>query len=477
MKSNKFTALVLVGSLALLVGSACGSENRGFEESAAPTEPDGGLGNPSSSGGIGSSGAPGKSDGGGDSGLGACGAQTQTAKQVPLDILIMLDASGSMMGATGTGSTKWASVKSALTSFITDPQSAGIGVGLQVFPIPHPGAPSSCTSSAQCTAGAENFGACDVKVCENDTTLGCNTSADCGGAPCRERGNCETALVTLGKCLVGDSCFVGKCVAVGTGECNEIKRLGGRECFLSDYSTAAVPIAPLPSNAPALTSKIVTLPNPPNDAFTPTSVAVQGGLVAARQYADSHPGHAVVMVLATDGLPTVCAPLDASGIGALAAAVASGTPSVKTFVIGVFADAEQAEAVPNLDQIAAGGGTGKALMISSGGDVIAAFRTALEKIRGTALPCEYEVPNSSGGTPDYGKVNVQFTPTSGAPILGHNVKNVDACDEGGWYYDVDPASGGRPTKIVLCPASCTAVKKDVGTAKIDILLGCKTIVK
>ncbi len=50
------------------------------------------------------------------------------------------------------------------------------------------------------------------------------------------------------------------------------------------------------------------------------------------------------------------------------------------------------------------------------------------------------------------------------------------CDAttGGWYYDTDP-SVTPPTKIILCPATCGAVK--LSSSPVEVLLGCKTIIK
>ena len=478
--SKKLVAIVLSGSLALLVGSACGSSGgSSFEE--------GGDGGPGSSGfdpgsSSGTSGNIGSSGGGSSSGdLGTCAAETQTAKQLPLDIHIMLDASGSMMEQTTGGTTKWAAIKTALNGFIGDPKSAGIGVGLQIFPIKHPGAPTSCTTNAQCTVGGVNLGRCFLKACApasaNDPLRSCDTAADCpGGAACRSLGQCRQGIFVTGNCLVGDptygSCLVGNCQAISEATCD------GVECVVPNYSSARVPIAALPGNASALTSTINSLPNPPQDALTPTAAAVQGGLAYSKQFASANPGHAVVMVLATDGLPTRCAPLDIPGIAALAAGGVSGSPSIKTFVIGVFSDAQKAQATANLNAIAAGGGTTNAFIVSTAGNVTQQFQQALEAIRGQALPCEYAVPKPEAGTPDYEKVNVQYTDGAGQQsILGYKA-SAQACDAaGGWYYDVSPAGGAEPTKIILCPATCDAVKKGTGAAKVDVLLGCKTIVK
>ncbi len=59
---------------------------------------------------------------------GGCAATTAQAELIPLDIIIVLDESGSMSG------TKWTTVTGALKDFVTDPLSTGISVGLLYFP-------------------------------------------------------------------------------------------------------------------------------------------------------------------------------------------------------------------------------------------------------------------------------------------------------------------------------------------------------
>jgi len=55
------------------------------------------------------------------------------------------------------------------------------------------------------------------------------------------------------------------------------------------------------------------------------------------------------------------------------------------------------------------------------------------------------------------------------------VENAGQCHptNGGWYYDQDPAAGGTPEKILLCPQSCDFIHAHGG--KIDIVIGCKTL--
>lgn len=474
--SRKLVASVLVASLAVVNAAACGSSGRTTEAEDGDA---GTTGGETTSGGESSSGASGTigSSSGAtppDAGLEQCAAETQKAEGSPLDIFIMLDASGSMTLQTAGGMSKWDAVKTALNGFVAAPTSAGIGVGLGVFPVKHPGAPSSCTSSAECTTGGQSYGKCFTKACDyNGPAIACDANTDCPGqAPCRQTGLCTQGIFTFGECLVGGAgCLIGNCKAQTTSICD------GTQCVLADYKTPKVGIAALPGNAAALTSTINALPTPPDDALTPTSAAVTGGLDIAKAYAAAHPGHAVVMVLATDGLPTRCAPMDIPSIANLAAAGKNGTPAIKTFVIGVFSNDEAGTAKPNLDAIAAAGGSNSAFIVNTSNNVTQDFQAALDKIRGNALPCDYAVPKPASGTPDYEKVNVQLS-SGGNKLVVFNKDSAAACDaNGGWYYDVDPKTGGTPTKIVLCPTTCEAVKQGSGSAQVDIVLGCKTIVK
>ena len=51
------------------------------------------------------------------------------------------------------------------------------------------------------------------------------------------------------------------------------------------------------------------------------------------------------------------------------------------------------------------------------------------------------------------------------------VPTVGDCTSGGWYYD----DNTNPTKISLCPATCSAVQQDAN-ANLKIELGCATVI-
>lgn len=70
---------------------------------------------------------------GGDEDGGACVSTSAEAQHFPLDIVFLIDQSGSMSEMSGNG-TKWGYVTAALQTFVNDPASAGIGVGLVLLP-------------------------------------------------------------------------------------------------------------------------------------------------------------------------------------------------------------------------------------------------------------------------------------------------------------------------------------------------------
>ena len=69
--------------------------------------------------------------GGSGGGSDACAAESQTASTVPLSMFILLDQSGSMQQEGN----RWTPVTTALKTFLSGTSIAGVGVGLQYFPL------------------------------------------------------------------------------------------------------------------------------------------------------------------------------------------------------------------------------------------------------------------------------------------------------------------------------------------------------
>jgi hypothetical protein len=337
----------------------------------------------------------GGSAGSGASTGGGCASETIQADGLPLDMAIMFDKSGSMDESV-TGGTKWQLVTSALNDFMALPESAGIGVGIQFFPLEG-----------------------------NACPLQCFTTADCGAA--------------CGSCLGAFMGFPGFCTNAGSDNCT-----------VADYQVPEVPIALLPGVQPAIS---MALTNNSPTGGTPTGVALQGAINYASSHAMANSNHVVIVVLVTDGLPTSCDPSDIPGIQAIAAAGVSGTPSILTFVIGV------GDALTNLHAIAQSGGSTQAFIVDTAADVEQQFLDALEAIKGSVLGCTFTIPEPTMGEPDFNKVNVDYTPGGGgAAETIPRVDGPGDCPAmgDGWYYN-DPAN---PTQIILCPYTCDRVSAD-----------------
>ena len=396
----------------------------------------------------------------------SCAGETHEAELVPLDLFIMLDISASMTQLTSAGTPKWDEVKEALGTFLRDPLSARLGVGIQFFPQTAAGVPAECTNHQQCG----QWGPCFITVCQNSAQgfVPCSQNQDCPGTtgPCVPLGTCGQLLCAP----AGTACAnLQPCASVQVSTCTR------GSCALSMYERAAVPIAALPGNARLLMAAI--------DAQvlrggTPTGPSLEGALTYAKTFSEQNTEHVTAVVYATDGLPTECAPQDISSISQIAASAYAATPSVRTFVVGVFAPSESA-APSNLNAIAAAGGTQTAFMIDTTKSVAQQLIAALNKIRASVLACEFLLPAPlDGGELDFDKVNVQVTDIRAAPTPLYYVSDPSQCDpvNGGWHYDVDPKSGGRPTKIIVCPSTCAVFKQSIGM-KVDLRLGCQTRVK
>jgi hypothetical protein len=313
--------------------------------------------------------------GGGDAP--ACASSMTKADQIPLDLFIMLDQSGSMQG------NKWDSVTTALKAFVQQPSLAGVSVGMQYFAVP--AAANSCT----------------VALCTSD--------AQCGAG--------------CGPCVIPIPGLPGGCTGFHPG---------GDSCNANDYAVAAVEIAPLPGVANSIITSIGQ--HSPNTG-TPTSAALQGAINHSKAWGTAHPNDAVVVILATDGDPEDC---DTSlpHIDAIAAAGLAGTPKILTFVIGVGSSLQNLNGIA-----AAGGSMSAFLVDTGGNvqqQFLDAMNNIRHAALGCtyAIPSPPD-----GSAPDYNLVNVVYKPGNGGPAQTIPRVNSKAdCPMSGnaWYYD-DPA--------------------------------------
>ncbi|MFO0662267.1 MAG: vWA domain-containing protein, partial [Polyangiaceae bacterium] len=470
------SALTLVGSVMSLVGIAgCsaggdgttfggGSGKSGSGGSSGTAGEAGAAGSTAGSAGsiAGSAGSAGSIAGNaGSAGTAGqdCGGTTQTAQKIPLDIYMMLDQSGSMTSEVDPGTSKWQAVVTAMTDFWNNTPADGLGIGLQFFSVIKNNAPASCTNNNQCNGAGQCVDA--IKACRNtfnpdNTLILCTSNSDCPGDTCEAVGLCSGGVYAcfpsdpFGTCDIGEVCQSYNKVCSGRDSCD-----------INDYATPLIGIANLAQNRSALVAQFNgRVP----DTNTPTLPATKGALQYAKSWAEGQgQGHKTIVILVTDGFPSVCLPNgDTTGaaaiqeIGTAASAARTGTPGIDTYVIGVFAPDEAAAAQSNLNQIAQSGAGRDAFIISS--NVTQQLTQALDEIRGNALSCEYNIPADTTSNASFTDVFVQFTPNGGtAQNIGY-VGNAGACDPntGGWYYDPPYVAGGpTPTKILVCPSTCT----------------------
>jgi hypothetical protein len=232
-------------------------------------------------------------------------------------------------------------------------------------------------------------------------------------------------------------------------------------CSDSAYAKPLVDWGVLPGHASNLVSAING--TGPDGCFTPTQEALTGLLEGAKQRQISEPLHVVAAVFASDGEPCCddC-PCEKNGcIGAIAGQYANGSPPIKTFAI-----AADPSAMGVLTSIAQQGGTTAPFDATGSAQK---FIDALNAIRGSMVACEYKMPVPEAGTINPKLVQIEFTPsTSNDPVEIPKKNGASDCgNDPGWYYDNDT----NPTKIILCPSTCSLVQGD-DKGKLDILFGC-----
>ena len=430
--------------------------------------------------------------------------------------------------------TKWDAVRGSLAAFVEAPETASIGVGLQYFPQSNEGVPPSCTSNAECGPG----GPCTNSICVENAQLQsteegvppfdfvrvagvtprfCAADADCGAnescrallgecvfppstipqnpdgaflnvsndptsslvSPlCGDGGDCAglplTACEEVGVCTLELlKCSASIACPPGAGECIPFPYscVNETSCDVGRYATPAIPIGNGPTRAADV---LASLEGQVPLGETPTGPALTGALEHARAWAGQHPGRQVVAVLATDGFPTACAPLETVDIASIAGNASSATPAVRTFVIGVFGDEDLgSDGQQRLDSIARAGGTTRAIVVNTAGDVTQDFLAALTLVRNTAVTCEFALDNP--GELNFDQVNLDVAYADGTTRALFNVGDVSACgdDEQGWYYvrDVD----GNPYQINVCPGTCATFGDEGAQATLQI--GCATRIR
>jgi hypothetical protein len=356
-----------------------------------------------------------------------------------------------------------------------------------------------CSSDADCSSGAtcrSMPGACVISGLDFlpppfPLPVSCNTTADCTGlglqgVACEPLELCE---LQLNGGLVPCTPSIGCPAGAGTCQTPVASCLSKSLCDPTGYSTPAVAISTDPGRSQQI---IASLESIVPKGSTPTVPALTGALQQAQSWAAAHPDRQAITVLATDGFPDSCDAQQQNlenqqqattqrvlqqgiqDVAQIAAQANSGAHPVRTFVIGVFgANDLGTNGQQNLDSWAQAGGTQNAFVINtSNGNVAQNLLQALNRIRTSAVSCQFKL--TSNGPLDFDKVNLVVNDGNGASTNLSNVGDSSACGQDqGWYYVRDP--DGTPTQIEVCPSTCAGFSKVGVTADLEV--GCATRIR
>jgi len=396
----------------------------------------------SNNGGTGSAGANqggigsyhvGNTGGSGTTGTGidldsGCAATTQPAVLTRVNIVFLLDKSGSMgndpNGQWSNAETRWNPVVTTLRAFFQDQKSTGIYASLSYLP-----------------ADGNNTAMCKVASYQ---TASANSSK-------------AVALTLLDD--TGRQAFL-KCLCDPTAA--------------TLASTCITPAGGTPTR-PALQGTIdylTTVQQKYKDSKTVIVFLTDGEPLFGYQQ-----GSDVNLLYSCDDLTNGCplGPAGPTGTGTCSTAdgevqkvadVIKTAPNKSIYLFGV-GDLTTATMNTWAD---ATGNPAVALQDLSPADAATKLKTALEGIRSTSLPCNIAIPPPTSGAIDPGMVNVQYVDGTGKKVsLGKSV----GCTSPQISWQFDDAS--NPKQIVLCPNACNQVQADPA-GKVEVLFGCATII-
>lgn len=253
-----------------------------------------------------------------------------------------------------------------------------------------------------------------------------------------------------------------------------------QECNDADYEKPVVPLGLLgdvdPATGQTQGQKIVNAMHGVNPGGLTPTVPALTGVFRYAMAEKNKPGNAreKVVVLISDGFPTLCDQKSPSDISNVIKEAAGAITPIRTFIIGVGSPDTMDGARFNLQNYASSGNTGKPPYVLDEAAGADAVRTqlvqALLNISNSTLACDYELTPPTGWVISPDDVSFTWKPAAGALQQIPRVTSEAACQRspnGGFYFD-DPAN---PTKITACPCTCA----NFGAGRGTILYGCKPI--
>lgn len=431
---------LLAASLVVVLANACGPADAGTAEGGG----DGGPGFVNSS-----------NDAGPGSGLGslaACATSQQEATLKPLNLVFLYDKSGSMGDKMRISSCGGGDVV-CQTLTLTGPS------GNSDLYACYPAGQLGALTFPNATSANYNGSPCPSGTVGGEPAILCASPAGCSQTLFFDPAAKWVPVGQAVETFFADPKSAGLSASMGFFP---KQGAGGTMCQPSAYETPAVAMQALP-NAAAFKGAIASETPRGN---TPTEIALKGTIAYAKTVAAARPNEITAIVLVSDGDPTECGDATPQAIGvvkgvAQAAAADAKTP-LKTYVIGVGAS------LTNLNEIAAGGGTSTATLVTVGNPAktSADLLAALEAIRGKELSCNVPLPSPPDGKKlDINAVNVVANINGVDDVLTYNK---DCTGGTGWHYD----DANAPARVELCPATCSDIRAKKG--KLSIAFGCAT---
>ncbi len=347
----------------------------------------------------------------------------------PLALYVVLDNSQSMRDSpsqqgggggggtmTGAADSKWNQAVEALTTFISDDASAGIGMAIQYFhPLGVGDDPDECDGSGHGTP------AVPMDVLPN---------------------NADALVASLGQ-------------AAPTGYTPTVGALTGGVQYCDGYQQA---------NPDTTCVVVLVTDGQPRgcglcdagggDCYDENSISMLSPLAAAGNDAGVK-----TFTVGMDGIT-------AEGFELLDAIAAAGGTDCTP-------DVEGAETC----DVSQTGAQGFADALSAIRDSVITIETIIETeivTETTTLACQWGIPEPPDGEqfrPEL--VNVTLATEGGEPTsIGGVVSETGCADSGGfgWYYD-NPSA---PQQIIACPATCTEIETATDPV-VQVLLGCQTV--
>lgn len=247
-------------------------------------------------------------------------------------------------------------------------------------------------------------------------------------------------------------------------------------CATEYYRDQALPIGDVDKMA---RGALARLDARPPQGQTPTAPALISALDLASSHALSHVERSVIVVLATDGLPTACRPTDTAALARLAKAALEGPAHVRTLVVA--SRSLDGRDLSGFEEIAVAGGTSRSLVIDPRADFAAQLTDALSAAAAREVACDLAIPEPPAGAHlDYDAVNVVLDGGDHRATLPRVSGPAGCTAAGGWYYDVDPAAGA-PARLNMCKSSCERAepsrRRASNSTSLSVELGCKSLVR